>query len=68
MISKKTRAGLIAQLQAHGTLAGAAPPHTISKAEASEERTIVVAALMRRQRDAVGSRWLAPTADLTVLP
>lgn len=68
MISKTTRAKFIAQLKATGTLSSAADRHVISAADASAPRVVAVAALMRRQRDATGARWLPSTANLSVLP
>ena len=68
MISKSTRAKLITQLKANGTLANATSPCTLSKDDVKTPCTVAAANVMRQCADARGTRWLAPSAHQAILP
>ncbi|HWW70308.1 MAG TPA: hypothetical protein VN089_10240 [Duganella sp.] len=68
MISKSTRAKLIAQLKANGTLASTTAPSTLVKEAVKAPQTVAIASVMKRCADARGTRWLAPSAHQVMLP
>lgn len=68
MISKNTRAKLIAQLKTNGTLASNTAPSMLVKDAVKAPQTVAIASVMRRCADARGTRWLAPSAHQVMLP
>lgn len=68
MIGKATRAKLIAQLKATGTLAESVPANVISEEDTKLPHAVAIASVLRRHRAADSGRWLPSSAHLVLLP